>query len=201
MVLSEMARRLAIWGGRSSPSRWNGPRGILWRWRIDLTLAGLNWRPRGVRRSAAWSSAAVSASLWSAARRAISSSVACGMQSRSGRLMVWRSLAPERQRIPTVSSSPCGWKVIVMSLTNARSSRLRSLWEVLSAAHSAGRSCASASICSRDGSGAGVVCSVSSASASRSSRSLVSQRVSRVRATRRFSGSQAWNARSARIAS
>ena len=44
----------------------------------------------------------------------------------------------------------------------------------------------------------GLFCSASSASASASSRSFCSQRVSRLRATSRFSGSQAWNARSAR---
>ena len=55
---------------------------------------------------------------------------------------------------------------------SARSSRLRSFSDVLSAAHSAGTSRASASSCSREGSSVGVACSASSASASASSRSL-----------------------------
>jgi hypothetical protein len=108
-----------------------------------------------------------------------------------GRAIACSSAAPERQRIPTRTSRPWGWEVIVTSLIRARSSRLRSLSVVLFAAHSAGRSRASASSRAREGSRVGAVCSASSASASASSRSLVSHRVSRLRATRRFSGSQA----------
>ena len=72
-----------------------------------------------------------------------------------GRWIVCCSAAPERQRMPTETSRPSGSQVIVTSAISARSSRLRSFSEVRLAAHSAGRSCASASICSREGSRCG----------------------------------------------
>jgi membrane protein implicated in regulation of membrane protease activity len=65
------------------------------------------------------------------------------------------AVEPERQRIPTCSSRLSGCEVSVTSAISARSSRLRSFSEVLSAAHSLGTSRASRSICSREGSGAG----------------------------------------------
>ena len=58
---------------------------------------------------------------------------------------------------PDLQLTVSGWEVSVTSTIIARSSRLRSRWAVVSAAHSFGRSRASASRCSREGSGARLV--------------------------------------------
>jgi hypothetical protein len=112
------------------------------------------------------------------------------------------SLAPDRQQTPmrTVSGPAPGR--MVMSAIRVRSSRLRSRSVVVGADHSWPKVVTAASSSARGGSGAlAAVTVVSAASAAASSWSLASSRASRVRATSRFSGSQARRARSARPAS
>ena len=201
MRSSRRSRRARCQGARRPSSTVSPPgcgRGVAGMWRARRmwrTACPTNGRPLPVRSPAAFSSTAISVLVRSWARRLISSTVSGGVRVASltlaGRWIVCCSAAPVRQRIPTETSRLAGWEVIVTSAIRARSSRLRSFSDVLSAAQSAGTSRASASSCSREGSGAGAVCSASSASASASSRSLCSQRVSTLRATRRFSGSQA----------
>jgi len=111
-------------------------------------------------------------------------------------------LAPDFQRSPTeiwLGSAAEG--VMVTSASRVRSSRLRSLSLVVRAAHRAGRSAMVTVSWSGPGSsGRACACTASAASASARSVSLASHRASRLRATSRFSGSQARKARSARSA-
>ena len=114
-------------------------------------------------------------------------------------LLGWRpSASGSRPTAPGRS----GWEVSVTSTIIVRSSRLRSRsgWLLGSPQFRAGRARAPRGVRAMARARAWF-CSVSSAVASASSCSLCSHRVSRLRATSRFSGSQAWNARSARIAS
>lgn len=88
------------------------------------------------------------------------------------------------------------------SATSVRSRRLRSLAVVVGACHRADTSVVRASNSERDGSGeVAAWLSARALSASVTAARRASQRDSKLRATRRFSGSQAWNARSARSAS
>ena len=116
--------------------------GMLYARRMKRTACAVNCRPAPVWMPAACSCAAISALVCCCARRAISAIVSGGVRVVSlwvgGRVVVCCSAAPERQRIPIRSSLSVGWEVIVTSAMSARSSRLRSLWVVLLAAHSAG---------------------------------------------------------------
>ncbi len=89
-----------------------------------------------------------------------------------------------------------------MPAITVRSSRLRSLWLVVGACQSPGRSAVIFSSSARPGS-VGSVSRVAASACPASARaaSLASHRVSRLRAASRLSGSTAWKARSARSAS
>src|SRR6266511_5111956 len=77
------------------------------------------------------------------------------------------SLAPERQWMPIHTSSPATCDVQVTSATSVRINRLRSLADVVVAAHNAGRSMASVSSSLRGGN-AGTVALVTASAASAS---------------------------------
>jgi Ni/Co efflux regulator RcnB len=114
-------------------------------------------------------------------------------------LMVARSVEVPAAGQHWVGSASEG--VMVTSAMRVRSRRLRSLSLVVSAAHNTGRSVTvAASYSGLGGSGWAWDCAARAALAWASSASAVSHRVSRLRATRRFSGSQARNAGSARAA-
>ena len=136
------------------------------------------------------------------------SSIAAGSVQRSWtalrRRVTWTCwLAPDFQRSPTeIWAGSLADGVMVTSASRVRSSRLRSLSLVVGADHRAGRSAMVAASWSGLGrAGWAERWVASAASASARPVSLVSHRASRVRATSRFSGSQARKARSARSAS
>ena len=116
-------------------------------------------------------------------------------------MMSW-SAVPACQRIPMPGLGRSASGIRVTSAISVLSSRFRSRAVVVGACQSAGRSAAILARLSRSGSGGSAARADSRAcSASASAASFASQRASRVRATRRFSGSTWLKARSARSAS